>query len=129
LVIIYLFQPRKFKINIYTLLVSSVQLSLARFLGDPAHFNGPGLPVDRFSIGKKHFFMNTNNVRGFFLQQGRRRLTAPPYYTGYSDGKEASTWNRRSFADKVELADQERPGLMRPRIQRATTKDLSSKWI
>jgi hypothetical protein len=72
LVIIYLFQPRKVKINIYTLLVSSIQLPLARFLGDPAHFNGPGLPVDRFSIGKKHFFMNTNNVRGFFSQQGGR---------------------------------------------------------
>jgi hypothetical protein len=28
--------------------------------------------VDRFSIGKKHFFMNTNNVRGFFSQQGGR---------------------------------------------------------
>jgi hypothetical protein len=72
LVIIYLFPPRKVKINIYTLLVSSIQLSLARFLGDLAHFNGPGLPVDRFSIGKKHFFMNTNNVRGFFLQQSGR---------------------------------------------------------
>jgi hypothetical protein len=72
LVIIYLFQPRKVKINIYTLLVSSNQLYLARFLGDPADFNGPGLPVDQFSIGKKHFFMKINNVRGFFSQQGGR---------------------------------------------------------
>jgi hypothetical protein len=72
LVIIYLSQPRKVKINIYTLLVSSIQLSMARFLGDPNHFNGPGLPVDKFSIGKKHFFKNTNNVRGFFSQQGGR---------------------------------------------------------
>jgi hypothetical protein len=41
---------------------------IARFLGETAHFYRPRLHVDRFSIVKKHFFINSN-VKGFFLQQ------------------------------------------------------------
>jgi hypothetical protein len=36
---------------------------------DLVHFNGPKLPVDRFSIVKKHLFINTNNVKAFLYQQ------------------------------------------------------------
>jgi hypothetical protein len=42
------------------------QLTLSRFLVDLVHFNDPELPVGPFSIVKKHFFINTNNVKGFF---------------------------------------------------------------
>jgi hypothetical protein len=38
---------------------SFVQLSVARFLGDLAHFKGPKILVGRFSVGKKHFIINT----------------------------------------------------------------------
>jgi hypothetical protein len=60
-----------------TLLVSSIQLSIVRFLGD--HFNRPGLPVDRFSIVKQHFFINTNNVKGFFIAAARVLLLFEAY--------------------------------------------------
>jgi hypothetical protein len=53
LVIIHQFLPRKATKNIITLHVSSIQLLIASFLGDPAHFNRAGLPVNRFSIAKK----------------------------------------------------------------------------
>jgi hypothetical protein len=66
LVIINQFLLRKATKNIISLHVSSIQLSIARFLGDPAHLNRPGLTVDRFSIVKKHIFINTNNVKGFY---------------------------------------------------------------
>jgi hypothetical protein len=45
----------------------SKKLSLYRFLTDLAHFNGPELPVDRFSIAKVYFYLNTNNTKGFFF--------------------------------------------------------------
>jgi hypothetical protein len=45
------------------------QIKFFRFLAELAHFNDPELPVDRFSIVKKHFFINTNNVKDFLLQQ------------------------------------------------------------
>jgi hypothetical protein len=41
LVIIHQFLTRKATKNIITLHVSSIQLSIARFLGDPAYFNRP----------------------------------------------------------------------------------------
>jgi hypothetical protein len=44
------------------------QLTLSWFLVDKIHCNVPGLPVDRFSIVKKHFFIITNNVKGFLLR-------------------------------------------------------------
>jgi hypothetical protein len=83
LVIIHQFLPRKATKNIITLHVSSIQLSIARFLGDPAYFNRPiGLPVDRFSIVKKHFFINTNNVKSFLLQQRGSHCCLKPLKSG-----------------------------------------------
>jgi hypothetical protein len=59
LVIIHQFLPREAKISINKLHVSSIQLSIARFSGQPPHFTRPRFPMDRFSIVKKHFFINT----------------------------------------------------------------------
>jgi accessory gene regulator protein AgrB len=69
LVINYQFTPRKANINNYMLHLSSIQLSIAIFIGEPADFNRPGLPVDRFSNAQKHFFIKTSNVKGFYLQR------------------------------------------------------------
>jgi hypothetical protein len=53
LVIIHEFVPKNAQF-------SSIQFLIAKFLGDPAHFNRPGLPEDGF--------LKTNNVKGVFLQ-------------------------------------------------------------
>ena len=67
--------------NAATLHFPTVQLSIVRFSGDPAQFNRPGLPVDRFSCAQKRFFINTNNVKGYLLQQHESHccLEAPRY--------------------------------------------------
>jgi hypothetical protein len=39
----------------------------------PGSLHGPELPVDRFSIVKKHLFIKNNNVRGFLLQNRKAR--------------------------------------------------------
>jgi hypothetical protein len=57
--------------NLFSLHFWINQLTLSLFLADQIHFNVPGLPVDRFSIVKKHFFIIINNVKGF-LAQGPR---------------------------------------------------------
>jgi hypothetical protein len=62
LIIIHQISPKKSKINRYLYIhcmFPSIQFSIARFLGDPAHFTRPELPVDQFSIVKNHF-INTN---------------------------------------------------------------------
>jgi hypothetical protein len=67
LVIIHQFLHRKAKINMNKLHVSPIQLSISRFLGEPAPFNRPGFPVDRFSIFQKDFFNKTNNMSKVFF--------------------------------------------------------------
>jgi hypothetical protein len=80
LVVIHQFLLRKAKISIFKLHVSSIQLSIARFLSDdPAHFNRPELPVDQFSTAKKHFFIN---VKGFLLQQHGTHYCLKPLKNG-----------------------------------------------
>jgi hypothetical protein len=54
--------------NLFSLHFWINQLTLSWFLADQIHFNVPGLPVDRFSIVKKHIFIITNNVKGFLLR-------------------------------------------------------------
>ena len=78
LVIINQFIPIKARMNTATLHFPSVQLSIARFLGDPGQFNRPELPVDRFSCAQKHFFINTNNVKGYLLQQRESHCCLEP---------------------------------------------------
>jgi hypothetical protein len=41
----------------------SKKLSFSRLLVGLAHFDGSELPVDLFSIVKKYFFTNTNNIK------------------------------------------------------------------
>jgi hypothetical protein len=82
LVIIHQFLDRKTTKYIITLHVSSIKLLIARFLGDPALFNRSGFPVNRFSIVKKHFFINTNNVKGFLLQQRGSHCCLKPLKSG-----------------------------------------------
>jgi hypothetical protein len=65
--IIYQTQPRNEKNLNCKVDFPLVQFSVARFLGDLAHFKGLELPKGRFSIAKKQFFINTNDLKGFEL--------------------------------------------------------------
>jgi hypothetical protein len=56
-----------------------LQFSVARFLGDLAYFKGSELPVDRISIAKTQFFLNTNNVKDFLLQWRKTQGGLDPY--------------------------------------------------
>jgi hypothetical protein len=56
--------PRNVEKTFFHCIFGSINLPFP----DQIHFNVPGLPVDRFSIFKKHFFIITNNVKGFLLR-------------------------------------------------------------
>jgi hypothetical protein len=58
---------------------------LSRVLADLAHFNGPELPVDRISIIKKHFFINTNNVKGFFIVTAQSPRLFGPFKISFAN--------------------------------------------
>jgi hypothetical protein len=49
-------------------MIRRFNFEIARILSNPAPFS-PGLPVARFPIVKKYFFIKTNYVKGFFLHQ------------------------------------------------------------
>jgi hypothetical protein len=57
--------------KLFSLHVWINQLTLPWFLEDQIHFSVPGLPVDRFSSVKKHFFIITYNVKGFYCVSAR----------------------------------------------------------
>jgi hypothetical protein len=61
------FQKCALKIVLPTYLLIK-KLSLSRLLTDLAHFNGPELPVNQFSIAKKNIFIKTINIKGLLFQ-------------------------------------------------------------
>jgi hypothetical protein len=64
-----MFSPRNVNFNAFTYHIWTIKISAMAFLDDLALFQCSGLPVRRFSSNQKYFFINTNSVEGFLLQQ------------------------------------------------------------
>jgi hypothetical protein len=66
-----MFSPRNVNLNAFTYHIWTIKISAMAFLGDLALFQCSGLPAHQFSSNQKYFFINTNSVEGFLLQQRR----------------------------------------------------------